>query len=83
MSHNIVICPVPLPRCHADCFPPSPGGRRLPAAWQSARQLAGIRHASPVLPTTWEIGVADPDPHPPRMLAPSIPRGLRGTKKPG
>ena len=32
-------------RCHADCCPPSPGGTRPPAAWQSARQLVGIRPA--------------------------------------
>jgi hypothetical protein len=50
IKDNIVLCGPRLRRCHADCFPPSPAAHAAPAAWQSARQLAGIRHASRPLP---------------------------------
>ena len=31
-SHNMALCDAPLLHCHADCFPPSPGGTRLPSS---------------------------------------------------
>ena len=47
IEDNIVLCVHRLRRCHADCFPPSPAAAlRLPALWQSPRQLAGILPAS-------------------------------------
>ena len=46
IEDNIVLCVHRLRRCHADCFPPSPAALRLPALWQSSRQLAGILPAS-------------------------------------
>ena len=39
--------------------------------------LQASRHASRPLPPFIIYGVECPSPHPPRMLAPSIPRGLR------
>ena len=50
IEYNSVLCVHRLRRCHADCLPPSPGGTQPPVAWQSSRQLAGIRHASRPLP---------------------------------
>ena len=41
IEDNIVLCVHRLRRCHADCFPSSPAALRLPALWQSSRQLAG------------------------------------------
>jgi len=49
MTHNMALCAIPLPRCHGVCSPPSPAALRLPAWWQSPRQLAGILHANPPL----------------------------------
>ena len=31
-THNMALCDAPLLHCHADCFPPSPGGTRLPSS---------------------------------------------------
>ena len=50
IEYNCVLCQSRRRRCHADCCPPSPGGTRPPAAWQSARQLAGHPSRPPL---TW------------------------------
>jgi hypothetical protein len=51
IKDNIVLCPHRLLPCHADGFPDRPSGTRLaPAAWPSARQLAGILHANSAAP---------------------------------
>ena len=31
-SHNMALCDAPLLHCHADCFPDSPSGTRLPSS---------------------------------------------------
>jgi hypothetical protein len=55
LRYNCVLCGPRLRRCHADCFPPSPAARNRPLRGQSARQLAGILHASRPLPPLNEI----------------------------
>ena len=50
---------------------------RLPAAWQSVRQLAGILHASPRFRRLENTAREDPQaPAHPRMLAPFHPQGV-------
>ena len=67
LTYNCVLCGPRLRRCHADCFPPSPAARNRPLRGQSARQLAGILHASRPLPPWVKIWRGLPT----RMLAPS------------
>ena len=74
LRYNCVLCPIRLLHCHADCY--SAPSR---SCGQSARQFAGILHANAAAPPELILGrVCNPEvPRPPRMLAPSIPRGLR------
>ena len=74
LRYNCVLCPIRLLHCHADCY--SAPSR---SCGQSVRQFAGILHANAAAPPELILGrVCNPEiPRPPRMLAPSIPRGLR------
>ena len=73
MLHKVLICSDPLPRCHAACGPPLALGR-------GAGGAPACRHppCPPPAAAADNIWRGSPkSPHPPRMLAPSIPRGLR------
>lgn len=57
-----------LPPWHADGDPDSPSGTRLPVAWPSPRQFAGILPANPAAPQ----GNERCDSHP-GLLSPKVP----------
>lgn len=77
-SHNMALCDAPLLHCHADCFPPSPGGTRLPSSRgnQRASSQASVAPTQP-LALNGTAGSASPEsPHPSPMLDPFRPQGI-------
>ena len=72
MLHKVLICSDPLPRCHAACGPPLALGRGRPRASLQASPMPAARRRR-FKHQAWK----PQNPHPPQMLAPSIPRGLR------
>jgi hypothetical protein len=79
LRYNCVLCPIRLLHCHAACFPDLALVRALEAS--AARTAPVRRHPSRQLRRSAcnaNSRVCNPKvPRPPRMLAPSIPRGLR------
>ena len=69
----VLICSDPLPRCHVACYPSPRSGEgagervSLPASPMPVTRRRRRKHQA------WK----PQNPHPPQMLAPSIPRGLR------
>jgi len=83
MSHNMGLCADPLPRCHADCFPPARRCGSHPRRHATARCVAvtapACRHPSrqPPLPPLAQDGgrIAPPPTHPYCATLTSTPQG--------
>ena len=75
-SHYMALCDAPLLRCHADCFPDSPSGTRLPSSRgnQRASLQASFAPTQP-LRRKGTAGSACPKaPAHPQCSSPSIPK---------
>ena len=76
IEDNIVLCGPRLRRCHADCFPPSPAARHRP--WRGSPRASLQASFTPAVRCRRWVKIwrgQNPQPRPPRMLAPSTDPG--------